>query len=434
MEKYPKFTVIIPQKNRAEYLFWTLKTCMLQDYPNFEVIVSDDYSEDNSVEMVQNLIKKDPRIKLFAHKKHLGMRENFEFALRQVKPGYVIALGGDDGLVAGAIQKMYTIIKETGTQLLTWSHAHFSYENADSQGHNLLTVKRQKGISSYKYKTIQSKDFLNKIAKSFIYQIDECPMFYIKGVASTDLVEKVKQRTSDGYFYYCPTPDGFSGVVLAGEVESYIYSMEPLSIGGSTTKSQGQNYRRIDAKSKAESQQFFEDNTRKTMHHQLASQPYSPLETLMTADYLLSASDLPGWPGKCFEISFENLLIQSFKYIANSYYHNDVLVRELEILRRIAEQHNLMDLYERLYRSTRKNVAKYPNVYGFVLTNSIRLDGSILGIHNIYDASMVVPFIHKSYQCASLKTPFHMLMRQFKVFRRAYLTDKEKLPVINQEK
>ena len=425
MSNYPLFTVIIPQKDRAEYLKWTLKSCMLQDYPNFEVIVSDDCSEDNSVEVVEGLMKQDPRIKLFAHKEHLGMRENFEFALRQVRPGYVMALGGDDGLVEGSIQRMYEIIQETGTQLLTWSHAHYVYENQDSQGHSLLTIRRDKKDG---YRAIKSKDFLNKIAKTFIYQIDECPMFYIKGVASTELVERVKSRTNDGYFYYCPTPDGFSGVVLAGEVEEYIYSREPLSIGGSTTKSQGQNYRRIDAK--AESKQFFEDNARKTMHNMLASQPYSPLETLMTADYLLSASDLPGWPGKCFKISFENLLVQSFKHISVSYYHNDVLIRELNILKKIAEQHNLIDLFNRLYKSTQKKVARYPNVYGFVLTNSIRLDGSGLGISNVYEASMVIRFIHKAYQRFSFKLPMVMFLRQLKILRRAYFTKSEKLPKI----
>ena len=102
--QYPLFTVIIPEKNRAEYLVHTLKTCMIQEYPNFEVIVSDDCSEDNSVEVAKKASEKDPRIKVFAHNHHLGMRDNFEFALNQVRPGYVMALGGDDGLVPGCIQ------------------------------------------------------------------------------------------------------------------------------------------------------------------------------------------------------------------------------------------------------------------------------------------------------------------------------------------
>lgn len=108
---YPFFSVIIPQKDRAEYLIHTLKTCMLQDYPNFEIIVSDDCSTDDSVSVVKELMAKDSRIKLFAHTHHLGMRDNFEFALNQVRSGYVMALGGDDGLVPGCIWRMYEILK-----------------------------------------------------------------------------------------------------------------------------------------------------------------------------------------------------------------------------------------------------------------------------------------------------------------------------------
>ena len=68
---YPLFTVIIPQKDRAEYLIHTLRTCIIQDYPNFEIIVSDDCSVDESVEVVRKMIKIDSRIKLFEHKNHL---------------------------------------------------------------------------------------------------------------------------------------------------------------------------------------------------------------------------------------------------------------------------------------------------------------------------------------------------------------------------
>ena len=155
---YPKFTVIIPQKNRAEYMYHTLRTCMIQDYPNFEVIVSDDCSDDNSVEVIGDLEKKDPRIKLFAHKEHMGMRDNFEFALNQVKPGYVMALGGDDGLTPGSIWRMYEILKETGKQLLAWAPATFRYP-IEGERRNVLYMNRKKkdGV-----KILKSSDFLNR--------------------------------------------------------------------------------------------------------------------------------------------------------------------------------------------------------------------------------------------------------------------------------
>lgn len=421
MEKYdhlPWFSVIIPQKDRAEYLVHTLRTCMIQDYPKFEIIVSDDCSEDNSVEVVRELAQRDSRIRLFAHQHHLGMRDNFEFALNQVKPGYVMALGGDDALLPGCIWRMYEILRDTGKQLLTWAAPIFHYSE---NGKSIFAVKRRQNFS---VTIIRSEDFLNKIARTFQYQIDECPMFYMKGVASTVLVNRVKSRTPDHSFYYCPTPDGFSGVVLAGEVEDYVFTNEPLSLCGDTKKSQGKNYGRTDVKSRFESQQFFNDNIRRTMHKDLASQPYSPLTTLMTADYLLTARDLPGWPGKFKPFRMEDLLRAAFKQMSISPFDNSVLVRELKILKEIAKQHGLLPLFEDLYKNTKRRWRENSPIIGSAITNSIRFEGSDFEIHNIFDAAIATNFIAHTYRKVSLGYICKALCNSVKIFINTKKTKK----------
>jgi glycosyltransferase involved in cell wall biosynthesis len=425
-KEYPLFTVIIPQKDRAEYLIHTLRTCTIQDYPNFEVIVSDDWSEDNSVEVVRELMKNDSRIKLYAHERHLGMRENFEFALRQVRSGYVMALGGDDGLVPGCIWRMYEILTSTNRELLTWTPAGFTYPDHEG-GNNVFYIKRKKNDG---IKFINSEIFLNKIATTFQYQIDECPMLFMKAVVSTALIERVKSRTPDQSFYYCATPDGFSGVVLAGEVEDYAFTYEPLSIGGTTVKSQGRNYQRTDNKSREEAQQFFKDNVQKKMHSQLASQPYSPLVTLMTADYLLTARDLPGWPGKFAPFSFEGLLRASFKLIEGGTFENEVLVRELVILREIAVQHNLIHLFNKLMKDVKRRVYLKDEVYGFVITNSIRFEGKELGVKNIFDAALATNFVYQFYNKFSLKFMISLFKNTIKILLRSKKYKLEELPKI----
>lgn len=428
IEKYPRFTVIIPQKDRAEYLIHTLHTCMIQDYPNFEVIVGDDFSEDNTVEMVRELQKIDSRIRLLAHDHHVGMRMNFELALAEVKEGYVMALGGDDGLVPGAIWRMYDIINETGVQLLTWSFASFKYP-IDGHSSTIFSVPREKfkGV-----KMVKSSDYLNKIANTLYYMVDDCPMFYIKGVASIDLVNKVKSRTPDGCFYYCPTPDGFSGVVLAGEVQEYAYTREPLSINGDSSKSQGRNYKRTDEKSKKESQQFFDDNARITMHHELASQPYSPLHTLMTADYLLTAKDLPGWPGKFDMFTWKHLIIKTFDFLVHAQFANEVLVREMRILRKIAIQHNELELFNRLLVNTNRKRVKEGVVDGFLVTkNVIEFGASEMGINNVFDAALATPFAYKFCNKISLSFFADWIKRTIKVLLHYKKYKHEKLPQID---
>ena len=427
-EQYPLFTVIIPQKNRAEYLIHTLKTCMIQDYPNFEVIVGDDCSDDNSVEIVKECMKKDSRIKLIAHDHHVGMRDNFEIALAAVRPGYVMALGGDDGLVPGCIWRMYEILQQTGKQLLTWTSAIYAYSETEG-GLSRFIVRRFKDND---VKIVKSSDYLNKIAKTLNYHVDDCPMFYIKGVASTELVDRVKKRTPDGCFYYCPTPDGFSGVVLAGEVEDYAYTNEPLSIGGNTIKSQGANYKRTDENSKREAQQFFEDSSRRTMHHELASQPYSPLVVLMTADYLLTARDLPGWPGKFNMFKFEDLIKACFKMLEKNPFENEVLVRELLIIKKIAEQHGLLNLYQDLLKNTKRRLVRTTAFSGFVVTKkSFMFEGSSVGINNIYDAALAVPFAHKACnRFVSFKEILAVLKRMCKTVRNSRNYKIEHLPFV----
>ncbi len=423
---YPRFTVIIPQKDRAEYLGPTLRSCMAQDYSNLEIVVSDDCSADRSVEVVRELMAIDSRIKLFAHEQHIGMRENFEFALRQAQPGYVIALGGDDGLVTGAVTRMHQILKETGRELLTWPLAGFTYPEQPG-GENILWIERRtdRGV-----RFIDSRDFLNGIARTFRYQISECPMFYMKGVASTALVDRVRARTPDGCFYACPTPDGFSGVVLAGEVEDFVFTDEPLSIGGTTQKSQGKRYQQKDAESKEIAKRFFEDNAERRMHPELASQPYSPLSTLMTADYLLTARDLPGWPGEFEPLSYETLVRASFDLMATSTFDNEVLVRELRILREISAQHGLTALFDDLHARSRRRLIRKPPVYGFVVTGLLRFDGSRLGVRDVYDAAMVVPFLYRVYCTVSVTSCLAFLRNTLRVLIRRLSVSFEKYPRI----
>lgn len=423
----PLFTVIIPQKNRSEYLEYTLKSCMIQEYPNFEIIVSDDCSTDDSVELVKSLMERDSRIKLFAHNAHLGMRNNFEFALNQVKPGFVLALGGDDGLVFGCIERMYEILSSTGKDLLTWSPAGFTYPK-EKGGKNIVHFKRTKfkGV-----RIINSHKFLSKLSQSFFYQVDDCPMLYMKGVVSTDIINKVKSRSLDGNFYSCSTPDGYSGIVLAGEVENYVYTNEPLTIGGDSIKSQGRNYTSTEKEARKEAEQFFNDNLNRKMHRMLASQEYSPLVTLMTADFLLTAQDLPGWPGKFSPISFEALIVATFKLMETTEHKHEVLIRELKILKAIAEQHDLLELYNNLLSTTKRRMLYKEEIYGTVITNSIRFDGSEIGIKNIYDASVSMNVMYKIYNKISFNEFIHIVKNTFRIFNRKWSYKLEKLPNVN---
>lgn len=407
----PKFTVILPVKNRAEYLEHTLRTCMLQEYENLQIIVSDDASSDDTKMVVDKLIQKDSRIKYFLHETPIGMRENFEFAINQVDSGFLIALGGDDGLLPGGIEGMYRILKDTNLQLLTWPAALYSFPGVmDLNGGLIIYHKRGNRI-------IESKKFLNNQARNLWYLNDiECPMFYVKGVVDIDLVKKVKQRSNDGSFYSCATPDGFSGIVLAGEVEKFYFSSEPFSIFGMSSSSQGLAYLSNDEKAKRDSEIFFNDSLKRPMHRELASQPYSPLITLMTADYLLTCKDLNGWPGNFQNINFKKVIDNSIKELADGNFGEDRIVRELNILKNIANMHGLDDYFVKVINKTKRTIFRGQYTGNGLSMNALFFDAKQLGINNIVDAAYSAKNIYKLHLLFNLRSVFYAVINSV-VFR-----------------
>ena len=109
-----------------------------------------------------------------------------------------------------------------------------------------------------------------------------------------------------------------------------------------------------------------------------------------------------------------------------------MLSRELIILRNIAKQHNLLDLYEKLYKETirKKPLAKVR--HGFAVTHSYRFNGTQLGINNIYDACLSVNFAYRFCNLMSPKFFLSAFLRTFKIVMDKYKYSKSKLPIIKE--
>jgi len=422
MERKPLVTIIIPAKNRAPYLRHTLRTCMLQDYERLEVIVSDDGSTDGTREMVEAARTRDDRIRYISPPEAVGMRGNFEFALRQVQPGYVMALGADDGLLPRGIEGMLEVLADTRQELLAWSAPVFAYPNTRVEQSQLVLVRQGRT------RVIQSADFLRRQSQHLHYLSDvESPMFYVKGLTSTTLVDRVRSRTGDGSFYSCPTPDGYSGIVLAGEVKSYAMSGRPFSIFGSSPSSQGLAYINGGESAKNLSESFFRTVADSPMHPQLASQPYSPLITLMTVDYLLTASDLPGWQGPRPTIDFQSVLLKSIGELQHGLYSADRTARELSILDCIATHHGLGDFFRKSVRSARRHAAKKPLEGDAFSPSMLVLDAAACGIENIVDAAYFACFAHEIAARSLVPEALRALIRSVR-YRLASLRKGESFP------
>ncbi len=411
MEEQPRVSVIIPVKDRKEYLYYTLKTCMAQDYENFEIIVADDASTDGTKEMVREMAVIDKRITFIDRPVRIGMRDNFEDALNHIKEGYVLALGGDDGIQPRGIIRMVKIFQKTGSKLMTWCPPEYCYPmDYYPNGHFSIFYR---GKSHW----VDSKEYLARQTKMLAYINDiECPMFYIKGAVHISLIEKVKSRSKDGRFYSCPTPDGYSGIVLSGEVDKFYFSAESFTINGVSPSSQGIAYIRKDLKSVENSREFFKFSENKMMHPILASQPYSPLLSLMTVDYLMTAKELPGWPGNFPDINMKEALRKGIGEMARSY-DDTRMMREILIMEEIAKQHHLVEEYHTMLKEAKKYAVSRMDYKTAITRNRLYINVLELDVHNVFDASYAAYYVFNLKNKLGLKFYIKAFIRELRVYR-----------------
>lgn len=72
MENYGLVSIITPSYNSANYIMDTIESIINQTYPYWELLITDDCSTDNSVEIIANYVVKDSRIKLLKTETNSG--------------------------------------------------------------------------------------------------------------------------------------------------------------------------------------------------------------------------------------------------------------------------------------------------------------------------------------------------------------------------
>lgn len=89
-------SIITPAYNASKYIHETIQAVQNQTFQDWELVIVDDISTDNTQEIVQNLSKKDPRIRFFALPQKGGPALARNFALERASGKYIAFLDADD--------------------------------------------------------------------------------------------------------------------------------------------------------------------------------------------------------------------------------------------------------------------------------------------------------------------------------------------------
>ncbi len=107
-------SIITASYNYENYIKETIESVIAQTYKNWELIIVDDGSTDNSVSVIKSYCKKDDRIKLYTHENNInkGLKDTLLLGLEKAKNDFVVFLESDDTITPDYLEKKVKIIKE----------------------------------------------------------------------------------------------------------------------------------------------------------------------------------------------------------------------------------------------------------------------------------------------------------------------------------
>jgi len=106
-----KISIITASYNYAHFIGETIESVLGQTYTNWELIIVDDGSKDNSIEVIQKYCEQNERIKLFTHEGNInrGLPETIKFALTKCEGDWVAFLESDDIFIPTSLEEKVKI-------------------------------------------------------------------------------------------------------------------------------------------------------------------------------------------------------------------------------------------------------------------------------------------------------------------------------------
>ncbi|WP_330673999.1 sugar transferase [Blautia obeum] len=120
-------SIIMPSYNTASYIKETIQSVLNQTYQNWELIIVDDCSADNTDEVLGTI--KDPRIRYFKNDKNSGAAVSRNKALREARGQWIAFLDSDDLWMPEKLEKQIHFMEKND-----YSFSYTNYEEIDVEG------------------------------------------------------------------------------------------------------------------------------------------------------------------------------------------------------------------------------------------------------------------------------------------------------------
>ncbi len=228
----PLFSVVIPTLNRAHRLRCALQSVISQDFDDYEIIVSDNCSSDNTSDVVVSFLCQ--HLRYVRPDSYLHMHDHWEFARKHARGDYLLFLADDDCLVKSALSSLARVLEATAPLMLGCrSIDYYSNDYWVSAQRNHVRIEQFSG------------ELINidaRVALQECFRFNPHPYYYPRVTVpiARSLVESIARRV--GRFFDYPYPEYVGLAMVYSMIDRYPFLDKPLVVLGRTSDSLGPRY------------------------------------------------------------------------------------------------------------------------------------------------------------------------------------------------
>jgi len=257
--KSPFLSILIPTRNRAKYLYFAIQSALNIKSSNIEIIVSENYSQDDSLQVCKNF--SDSRLQIVQPPNPLPMHENWEFLLNLSKGKWVTFVGDDDAVMQHCVDHLLWLDTNFPQAEAVVSPRAYYFWDGCQEEYGDTAVSFSFGDALF---WCDSKQKLHSALKGDINYIS-LPQMYSGCFHRKSLINRVR-ASQGGVYFKSVTPDAYSALMACLHTYRYLQTEIPMTwVGSSPHKAINSNK----AETKDREADFFGMQTTLTIHSAL---------------------------------------------------------------------------------------------------------------------------------------------------------------------
>ncbi len=149
---YPKISVCLPVFNGDKYLEQAIESVLAQTFENFELLIADDCSTDQSRTIIARYARLDKRIKTWANSNNLGLFQNYNECMQRATGTFIKPFAQDDLFSNTLLERMLQVLEEDPSIALI--SCAKQWIGADNQVIEAQNESERKALSAFDQDTL----------------------------------------------------------------------------------------------------------------------------------------------------------------------------------------------------------------------------------------------------------------------------------------